>query len=623
MAFRASKTSRSSRGSRTPRPWRWLAACLAIIAALYAGVVFGGQHTPKLGLDLKGGTTAILTPQLQGSNKSVSRETLVEATNIIRDRVNGLGISEAQVQPEGNNIRVDVPEASRDQVISLVGTTAQLRFRQVVYAAPVQAPQPTPSSSVSGSPAPSGSAKPSPSGTASVKPSTPTSAPAKIAPKPSASTTAHGRALSEALTGHPLAAAAKPTSTPAASASAKAASAKAASATPTPTPTGSAAAGAGKCPSIVTNAQDTSCLTAAIQQKFTALNCSDPRSPDRTGTGKVDDPNQTVVACGKDGQEKYVLAPAYLVGKDVSGASALNDATQGWEVNLSFTGSGTKKFGDITTKVTSLPPPLNQVAVVLDGVVQVAPRIDSAILGGSAQIYGSFTQAEVNDLAAVLKYGALPIALKVQTVEAISPTLGNDQLHAGLEAGGIGLALVLVYSLLYYRGLGLVSIASLLVSGATTYASVTLLGQQIGYRLSLAGIAGFIVAVGITADSFVVFFERLRDEVREGRSLRSGVERAWVRARRTIISADTVSLLAAVILYWLSVGNVRGFAFTLGLSTLTDLFVVFVFTKPLITVLARTRLYGGSGSFSGLGATRATRSAAAPALTARTATKEV
>ncbi|MDX6243185.1 MAG: preprotein translocase subunit SecD, partial [Frankiales bacterium] len=402
------------------------------------------------------------------------------------------------------------------------------------------------------------------------------------------------------------------------------------------TPSGAAASAAasptatqptGPCPSINTSTNfPTGCTTGGqIDKQVTALGqCT----KDKLGAVEalaLDDPAQPLAACSRDGSQIYILAPSYMSGKDVKNASALDDATQGWLVQLNFTSSGADHFGKLTTAVTSLASPLNQVAVVLDGVVESAPVIQSAITGGQAQITGGtggFTQADTESLAQILNFGSLDVTLTKETVDEVSPTLGSDQLRGGLIAGGIGLGLVLVYSLLYYRGLGLVTIASLMVSALTTYASVTYLGGQIGYRLSLAGIAGFIVAVGITADSFVVYFERLRDEVREGRTLRSGAERAWVRARRTIISADTVSLLAAAILYWLSVGNVRGFAFTLGLSTITDLFVVFFFTKPLISVLAKTKLYGSGGKFSGLGRQRVLGSGATNPAAVRPAPKE-
>jgi preprotein translocase subunit SecD len=247
-----------------------------------------------------------------------------------------------------------------------------------------------------------------------------------------------------------------------------------------------------------------------------------------------------------------------------------------------------------------LPAPQNQVAIVLDGLVVSAPRIISAITAGNAQITGNFTQTDSSDLANVLKYGALPLAFDSGEVQQISPTLGSDQLHAGLLAGAIGLILVLLYSLLYYRGLGLISIGSLTIAGGLTYLLTLVLGKTIGFTLTLAGIAGLIVSIGITADSFIVFFERLRDEVREGKSLRSAVETGWVRARHTIIVADSVSLIASVLLYFFAVGGVRGFAFTLGLTTLIDLLIVFTFTKPLLTLLVRTKFYGGGHRLSGL-----------------------
>ena len=238
-----------------------------------------------------------------------------------------------------------------------------------------------------------------------------------------------------------------------------------------------------------------------------------------------------------------------------------------------FNNEGTKAFGALTQRVTSLASPQNQVAIVLDGVVVSAPRINEAIPSGNAQITGSFTQQDATDLANVLKYGALPLAFDRGEVQQVSPTLGAEQLKAGLLAGGLGLLLVVFYIFLFYRGLGIVSAGSLLIAGAFTYISFLLLGKTIGFTLTLAGIAGAIVSIGITADSFIVYFERIRDEVREGRSLRSAVETGWVRARRTILVADFVSIIAAVLLYFFAVGGVRGFAFTLGLSTLIDLLV--------------------------------------------------
>jgi preprotein translocase subunit SecD len=318
-----------------------------------------------------------------------------------------------------------------------------------------------------------------------------------------------------------------------------------------------------------------------------------------------------LVACDRTLPLKYILKPASLKGTIVSSAGNTLDtgsngvSTGQWIVNVSFTGKGQGQWSDLTEKISSAPgcgpnatTPSCQLAVVLDGVVQSSPVINGRI-AGSAQISGSFTQKSSSDLANVLKFGALPIAFDKSEAVSVSATLGKQSLHAGLLAGAIGLGLVVLYSFFYYRAMGIVTVFSLLVSGALTYASIVLLGQLINFTLTLAGIAGLIVAVGITADSFVVFYERLKDEVHEGRTVRASVERSWVRARRTILSADTVSFLAAAALYWLSIGSVRGFAFTLGLSTVLDLVVVFLFTKPVVTLLVRRPLFSTS-RWSGL-----------------------
>ena len=342
-------------------------------------------------------------------------------------------------------------------------------------------------------------------------------------------------------------------------------------------------------------------VTPALDTAFKNLDCT--LAANRQG-GVIDDPAQPLVSCSRDGASKYILAPAEVEGNQVSKASAVLDNTNGngLMVLLSFNGAGTSAFGKMTTRVTSLASPQNQAAIVLDGLVVSAPRINEAINSGSAQITGNFTQTDATDLANKLKYGALPLALTVQEINQVSPTLGSDQLHAGLLAGLIGLILVVLYSLLYYRGLGLVSVGSLVVAGTITYLSFLLLGKWIGFTLTLAGIAGAIVSIGITADSFIVYFERLRDEVREGRSLRTAVETGWQRARRTILVADFVSLIAAALLYFFAVGSVRGFAFTLGLTTFVDLIVVFFFTKPFVTILSRVGFYAHGSSWSGLSA---------------------
>jgi preprotein translocase subunit SecD len=351
---------------------------------------------------------------------------------------------------------------------------------------------------------------------------------------------------------------------------------------------------------------------AEVSQVYETYDCAAGTSP----TLGVDAPEDYIVACDDTGGFKYLLAPAGVKGQDIGSANATVDPTTNqWKVLVSFKGDGKGGWFDLTKKAFNSPgscPAVpdktgcNSIAIALDGVVQSAPSSQQAgIPGGSTEITGDFSKAEAENLANVLKFGALPLKLDQLSNTSVSASLGSDQLRGGLIAGIIGLGLVILYSLLYYRALGLVTIASLTVSGLILYAVTTLLGHSsLGYTLSLPGIAGFIVAVGITADSFVVFFERLRDEVREGKRLRSAVERAWPRARRTIISADAVSLLAAVLLCIVALGDVRGFAFTLALSTPSDLFIVFLFTKPLLALLSRTRTFDQGHGWTGVGGTK-------------------
>jgi preprotein translocase subunit SecD len=551
---------------------RYLGALAAILVLLYTIVALAGPNndplTPKLGLDLQGGASVILTPKT--TPKSGQLQTAVD---ILNRRVNGAGVAEAEVVTQGNNIVVSLPGGNRDSIAGLA-TTAQLRFREVLQALPgsngataTASPQPT-SATVTTTTKPS--AKPAPSATASKK--------------------ASGRALSAALV-------AAPTPSPTTSSAAKPA------ATPTPSASSSAAADDG----VLVHTGD-----PYTPQALAALDCTDKKA---RRSVVDDDPTKPIVACSQEGDEKFQLDVAKVVGTDVKTATAQRDQQLGeWQIIVKFTGKGQNKWTDLTAATVG-----KRVAIALDAVVISAPNIQERI-DGDAQISGQFTRDSSADLANVLKYGALPLSFSSGEVQVVSPTLGKDQLHSGLLAGGIGLIAVIIYSLLYYRMMGFVTIASLIMSGLLVYASVAILGKQIGFALSLAGIAGFIVAVGITADSFVVFFERLKDEIKEGRTPRSAVDRAWVRARRTILSADTVSFLAAIILYFVSVGGVRGFAFTLGLSTLLDVVVVFLFTRPLVSWLSRyawfsnhkfTGFYGPEG---GAPVTNTRRTPSTPAL---------
>jgi preprotein translocase subunit SecD len=308
-----------------------------------------------------------------------------------------------------------------------------------------------------------------------------------------------------------------------------------------------------------------------------------------------DDPTKPLVACNEDGTEKYILGPSFLEGTEIASAQAQQNTTGvGWVVSLTFESAGQQVWGEYTTNNVG-----KLTAFTLDGEVVSAPRINQPIFGAT-QIEGQFSQKEAEQLAGVLRYGSLPLSFESSEAQTVSATLGLASLQAGLIAGAIGLALVFVYGLFYYRVLGILLILSLALSAAIVYPVLILLGRWIGLTLDLAGVAGFILAIGITADSFIIFFERLKDEMRDGRTFRSAVPRGWVRARRTILSADAVSFLCSAVLYLLAVGQVKGFAFTLGLSTVLDLIVVFLVTHPLVALVAKSRVFSNPG-LSGLG----------------------
>jgi preprotein translocase subunit SecD len=563
------------------KPGRTLLLLLALMLAMGGAMFLQKAFTPKLGLDLAGGTTVTLSPMTSKGNPP-SEESLNLAVNIIRDRVNGTGISDAEVAKSGNNIIISVPGVGQEEVIKLVGTTAELRFRQVLAAAAAQ-PQPLPSQLPTDAPKPSGSPSASPSGSGSpvAEPSPTTSV-----QQPSASPT--GKALSSALT------------SPAPSPSEKPKDGKA---TATPSPSGQSSAQP-STPPAQEQPTDESMLQGidpAVVKQFNDLDCAKT-----LGQGVQDDPNKQYVACESDGSVKYILDKAAVVGTDIDSASAgLQQQTGQWVVQLSFKGKGPEEWRKVTTTAFNSQAPRNQVAVVLDGVVITAPNITEPIPGGRAEITGGFTQVTADALAGQLKYGALPLKFQRSSIETVSSALGQDQLMGGLIAGAIGLGLVILYSLLYYLGLGIVSVLSLVVASVITYQAVVLLGHNANFRLSLPHIIGLVVSIGITADSFIVYFERIRDEMKEGRrTLRAAVEVAWVRARRTILIADAVMFIAAVVLYFLAVGGVAGFAFAMGLTTLIDVLVVFFFTKPFIALLARVKFFAKGHKLSGLDAER-------------------
>ena len=355
-------------------------------------------------------------------------------------------------------------------------------------------------------------------------------------------------------------------------------------------------------PSVApTNGSDLNWVTPELRRQFDAFDCSKQfRAP-----GQVDDMKAPLITCDTGRFQKYILGPVELDGTNISDATAGTITTQTgastneWAVNLVFDGAGTSIFSAVTSRLFPLETPRNQFAVTLDGYVITDPAAKAVITNGEAQITGGFTKESSQSLADQLKYGSLPIGFEVQSQENISATLGSESLRSGLLAGLIGLLLVVIYSLFQYRALAVVTVGSLLVAAVLTYLLIALLSWRQGYRLSLSGVAGLIVAIGITADSFIVYFERVRDELRDGRSLSTAVDAAWTRAIRTILVSDAVSLLAAVVLFSLTVGSVKGFAFTLGLTTLVDLAVVVLFTHPILQVLAQRKFFSSGHKWSG------------------------
>ena len=510
------------------QPRKSLLSLVVFIVLIIVGILFGESTTPKLAIDLRGGTEVILAPVAPGG-KPVSSDQLDQTVRIIRQRVDGFGVAESEVTTQGSGanakIVVRIPGLTNGQIVDDLKNTAKLNFRQVLDVAAGTFATSTPTPTTSTSP-----------GGASVKPST--TAKASASSKPSVT------------------------------------------AKPSPRPTVPASW-------LIPPIQSSNLNDPKFQKTFEALDCA---TFGKSANGTTDDETKYLITCDKERVGKYILAPAELNGKDIQNATAgvPQQGTGGYQVDLTLTTGGAAKFATTTKRLYKESPPKNQFGIVLDGIVVSAPTVNEAIIGGNAQITGKFTSDEAKVLAQELKFGALPVTLSVDEKNQISPTLGNDQLQAGLLAGAFGLLLVILYLLFYYRVLGLVAVASLLVATVLVYLSFVLLGNQIGFTLSLAGVAGAIVAIGITADSFVVYFERLRDEIREGKRLRAAVDHGWGRARRTILAADFVSFLAALILYFLSVGSVRGFAFTLGLTTLIDVVVAFLFTRPVVYLLAET-----------------------------------
>ncbi len=550
----------------TSKPGRSL---IALIVLLVGGIVWafwpGTDSSVRLGLDLQGGTQVILVPQPVVEGTEITEEQLAQTVEIIRARVDGLGVAEAEVTTQGSGnsaaIVVAVPGVGQDRVVELVQRTALLNFRPVWN---VLSPLP-------------------------VEPVAEEAAGEEAAEDGSTDeATADGAATED---------------------------------DGTVSDESSADQGGVRSAEIVQAAE----YTPEFQSEVDALNCVDPVN---LAGGTPDNPLEWLGACDQTGVQKYVMEPAFIEGVNVTDANAqLTQQGIGWVVTLEFDSEGAGALADASTELSALPEcgtgatPCNAFAIVLDGVVVSAPRFNEPILGGQAQIEGDFNAQEARDLANVLKYGALPVTLEVVDITSVSATVGGDQLRAGIIAGLIGLALVSVYLLLYYRVLGLVAVMSLAVAAALLYLFVVIFSKTIGLTLTLAGVAGAVVAVGITADSFIVYFERMRDELRDGRSLRQACDSGWVRARRTLLAADFVTLLAAVVLYFLSIGSVRGFAFILGLTTVIDLIIAFWFTHPVVVLLGRRKFMQGGSKWTGLDPERLGGHSAADTLAGRSRRK--
>ena len=500
--------NRSSRTGSQTHPGRLLLIMALVTAALAVWAFWPGQdNAVRLGLDLRGGTQVILQPKAVQEGATITDDQLAQTVEIIRQRVDGVGVAEAEVTVQGSGegaaIVVSVPDVSQERLVELVGRTALLDFRPVW--------------SISG-PAP------------------------------------------ESLDD---------------------------TANPAPAPTGDDTATSAQIVQAADN-------TPEYQAEVAALDCLDPSNQ---AGGSPDDPQLWLGTCDKDGAAKYSLQPAFIEGTNVTDAVAQlpQQGVGGWVVSLTFDSEGARALATASQELYALPDcapggasPCNAFAIVLDGVVVSAPRFNEPIIGGQAQIEGDFTATEAQDLANVLSYGALPVTLDVVEVTSVSATVGGDQLRAGLIAGAVGALLIVLFFIFYYRVLGIVAILSLVLAGGLTYMSFVALGKTVGFTLTLAGVAGAIVSIGITADSFIIYYERIRDALREGKTMRQAAEVGWSATRRTLLAADFVTLLAAVVLYIISVGNVKGFAFTLGLITLIDIFVAFLFTYPLTVLVCRS-----------------------------------
>lgn len=517
---------------------------LSLVGALIAGSVTTEKtrFTPDLALDLEGGTQIILTP-VTTDGSQITDADVRQAIDIIRQRVDASGVAEAEISSQGgSNIIVALPGNPDQETLDLVRTSAVLRLRPVLAITDANALTPDDVVAALGAEG------------ENLDLATMTDAELDEAIRQLADVDGDGEVSDQ------------PATTPA-------------------------------------SKSDEAWITEQALYEAYTLQCG---TQDARVSAVLDDSDKPFVACEPTGTQKFILGPAELEGGNIESATsslAVNEAgtpTGGWAVNMNFDSEGSSIFADVTGRIFEMPYPQNLFGIVLDGQVLSAPAPSGAIHGGSATITGNFTSEEANTLANQLNFGSLPLHFEVQSEEQISATLGSEQLRSGLIAGLVGLLLIIAYMLWQYHGLGTIAIASILLSTGLSYLVISFLSWTMGYRLSMAGVLGIIISIGVTADSFIVYFERIRDEIRDGRTIAGAIEHGWQRARRTIIISDIVNLIAAVVLYLLTVGSVRGFAFTLGITTLLDLVVVMMFTYPVMTFVGRTAFFGQGKKWSGL-----------------------
>jgi preprotein translocase subunit SecD len=566
------------------RRFKGFGSLIAIVLLAVVGLAytFVAGNSPLLGLDLQGGVSVVLKP-----TNEVSEDTLEQSISIIRQRIDALGVAEPEITRQGTNILIQIPGVKdRDRALALVGQTAELQFRPVLSAV---ATEPDPSQVDPGAPT-STTVAPDAS-TTSVAPSgTDTTA------EPSSTTDGSGeQGLGPA--------------SPAGPALGVGESAQGDATTTTP-PT--IADPATTDPSVVTDPTVAPPSTLPPGAGLGQL----PEDVCSTGLPASDLPADqpvTVPQC-EDGElvATYVVGPVALTGRALSGASAgLSAQTGEWLVNPTFKSGaeGIDLFNAVAGQCYAgqASCPSGQLAIVLDGRVISAPAIQTpSFAPDQITISGTFTERTANDLATSLKYGALPVELEQQQAQLVSATLGRDALHAGLVAGIVGLALAAAYMLAFYRFLGFVALIKLAIEGALLWVVVAYLGTNNGLALTLAGITGIIVSIGVSMDSNVVYYEHLKEDVRNGRTIRSATDKSFVAAFSTIVKADVASLIGAGLLWWLTVGPVRGFAFYLGLAGLLDLLCSWAFMRPAAKLATRSRFLLDRPKLLGLPSEQAT-----------------